>query len=119
MFHLCFDLVDPFHIKFSTFPNAFCSIFWYYPKLGVSVTRVQSVVFDRWDAEMAKQLLAGGNDKGRALYLANLPRGYAERVVRAPQNSSWADVLRIEAAEQQLAEAPLALRNLRAASPRV
>merc|ERR1719311_636333 len=44
------------------------------------------------------------------------PRGYAERVIRAPQNSSWADVLRIEAAEKQLAEAQLALRNLRAAS---
>ena len=45
-----------------------------------------------------------------------VPRGYAERVIRAPQNSSWADVLRIEAAEKQLAEAQLALRNLRAAS---
>jgi hypothetical protein len=40
-------------------------------------------------------------------------RGYAERVIRAPQNSSWADVLRIEAAEKQLAEAQLALRALR------
>jgi len=40
------------------------------------------------------------------------PRGYAERVIRAPSNSSWADVLRIEAAEKRLAEAQLALREL-------
>jgi len=39
-------------------------------------------------------------------------RGYAERVIRAPQNSSWADVLRIEAAEKQMAEAQMALRAL-------
>lgn len=39
-----------------------------------------------------------------------------ERVIRAPGNSSWADVLKIEAAERQLHEAQLALRQLRAAS---
>ena len=38
-----------------------------------------------------------------------------ERVIRAPQNSSWNDVLRIEAAERDLFEAQLALRQLRAA----
>uniref|UniRef100_A0A7S2NA14 BZIP domain-containing protein n=1 Tax=Haptolina brevifila TaxID=156173 RepID=A0A7S2NA14_9EUKA len=43
---------------------------------------------------------------------AQAPRGYAERVIRAPQNSSWADVLRIEAAEKQMAEAQMALRAL-------
>ena len=43
---------------------------------------------------------------------APTPRGYGERVIRAPQNSSWADVLRIEAAEKQLAEAQLTLRSL-------
>ena len=41
-----------------------------------------------------------------------VPRGFGERVVRAPQNSSWADVLRIEEAEKQLAEAQLTLRTL-------
>ena len=39
-------------------------------------------------------------------------RGYAERVIRAPQNSSWGDVLRLEAAEKQMAEAQLALKSL-------
>jgi len=43
---------------------------------------------------------------------AAAPREYAERVIRAPQNSSWADVLRIEAAEKKLAEAQLTLRSL-------
>ena len=43
------------------------------------------------------------------------PLADAERVTRAPHNSSWMDVLRIEAAERQLAEAQLALRQLRLA----
>jgi len=43
------------------------------------------------------------------------PLSDAGRVTRAPQNSSWADVLRIEEAERQLAEARLALHQLRAA----
>ena len=38
-----------------------------------------------------------------------------ERVIRAPHNSSWNDVLRIEAAERDLFEAQLALRQIRAA----
>jgi len=37
-----------------------------------------------------------------------------DRVIHAPQNSSWADVLRIEAAEEKLAEAQLEMRALRA-----
>ena len=40
------------------------------------------------------------------------PRGW-ERVIRAPQNSSWQDVLRIEAAEKRLAEAQLEISMLR------
>ena len=46
------------------------------------------------------------------------PPSYAnkqERVIRAPHNSSWNDVLRIEAAERDLFEAQLALRQIRAA----
>ena len=46
--------------------------------LGVKTSRMKSVVFDRWDAQAARTLLAGGNDKARARYLARLPRGYAE-----------------------------------------
>ena len=49
---------------------------------------------------------------GGAIGSAATARGYGERVIRAPQNSSWADVLRIEAAEKQLAEAQLTLRSL-------
>ena len=46
--------------------------------LGVSISRMKSVVFDRWDAQSTRTLLAGGNDKARSKYLARLPRGYAE-----------------------------------------
>ena len=46
--------------------------------MGVNVSRIKSVVFDRWDPTMARTLLAGGNDRARSLYLARLPRGYAE-----------------------------------------
>ena len=46
--------------------------------LGVSVSRIRSVVFDRWDPSMARVLLAAGNEQARGLYLARLPRGYAE-----------------------------------------
>ena len=46
--------------------------------LGVSVSRIKSVVFDRWDAQSTRALVEAGNDRARALYLANLPRGYRE-----------------------------------------
>lgn len=46
--------------------------------LGVSVSRVKSLVYDKWDAEMARALMEVGNQRARALYLARLPRGYAE-----------------------------------------
>merc|ERR1719311_762358 len=67
-------------------------------------------------AKAATIAASGLRGPGSAHGGGGTPRGYAERVIRAPQNSSWADVLRIEAAEKQLAEAQLALRNLRAAS---
>jgi len=46
--------------------------------MGTNVSRIKSVVFDRWDATMARTLLEGGNTRARATYLARLPRGYAE-----------------------------------------
>ena len=46
--------------------------------MGTNVSRIKSVVFDRWDAEMASTLLEGGNQRARDMYLARLPRGYAE-----------------------------------------
>ena len=88
--------------------------------LGVSVTRVKSVVFDRWDAEMAKQLLAGGNDKGRALYLANLPRGYAEphQDTEAKPRAAFirSKYVRLKWARKELREAQKAVIAARAAA---
>lgn len=46
--------------------------------LGVSVSRMKSVVFDKWEPATARAFLELGNDVGRARYLARLPRGYAE-----------------------------------------
>lgn len=74
------------------------------------------------EAAAADQLSAMAEQARRTMAMAEVAvatapraRGYAERVIRAPHNSSWRDVLRIEAAEKQLAEAQLALRTLRAA----
>jgi len=49
--------------------------------LGVSVSRIKSVVFDKWDVQTARAFLEMGNDVGRARDLARLPRGYAEATV--------------------------------------
>jgi len=49
--------------------------------LGVTVSRVKSVVFDRWEPSTAAAFLELGNDVGRARDLARLPRGYAEPTV--------------------------------------
>ena len=46
--------------------------------LGVSVSRIKSLVFDRWDADAARSLLRVGNDLAREMYLRSLPAGYAE-----------------------------------------
>ena len=47
--------------------------------MGANTSRIKSVVFDKWDAPMARLLLEGGsNSLARERYLANLPRGYAE-----------------------------------------
>ena len=46
--------------------------------LGTSTTRVKSVVFDKWDVPTTRAFLEGGNERARSIYLARLPRGYAE-----------------------------------------
>ena len=47
--------------------------------MGTNVSRIKSVVFDRWDPTMARSFLElGGNQRARDMYLARLPRGYAE-----------------------------------------
>lgn len=46
--------------------------------MGTNVSRIKSVVFDRWDGAMVRTMLEGGNERARSAYLARLPRGYAE-----------------------------------------
>ena len=45
--------------------------------LGVSVSRIKSLVYDEWDAAMANAMLSRGNDYARSYYLATLPPGTA------------------------------------------
>lgn len=41
--------------------------------LGVSNSRIKSLVYDRWDMPTARGLMAVGNERARDLYLAGLP----------------------------------------------
>jgi len=43
--------------------------------LGVRVSKIKSLVYDHWDADMARGLMQVGNERGRQLYLNSLPEG--------------------------------------------
>ena len=51
--------------------------------LGPATSRIKSCVYDRWDAKMAQLLVAGGNERARAKYLARLPESYEEPTLKS------------------------------------
>jgi hypothetical protein len=59
--------------------------------LGVSVSRVRSVVFDRWDPTVLRAFLELGNEIARARDLARLPKGYAEPRIESPSTVPTAE----------------------------
>ena len=59
--------------------------------LGVSVSRVRSVVFDRWDPTVLRAFLELGNEIARARDLARLPKGYAEPRIESPSTAPTAE----------------------------
>jgi len=72
-----------------------------------------------WEADASADGSAARYDASPSAHQlpAPTPREWRERLVRAPPNSSWSDVLKIEEAERQLAQAQLALRALNPAHP--
>ena len=89
--------------------------------LGVGVSRMKSVVFDKWDVPTARAMLeAGGNEAARSKYLARLPHGYAEptATTNAQRRASFirTKYVRLRWAEPEFREAKRAELEERAAA---